>query len=380
MSQTKDLYAILGVSHDAAGDEIKRAYKKLVHKYHPDLNQGDKAAEDRFKEVAVAFDVLGDDQKRKLYDEFGMDGIRAGFDPEKARAYQQWAGSNPWGGGVPGFGGAGGQGEFDFGSLFEQLFGGQRGGGPKPTGPSRGPNLEATLGIDLEDAARGASRDIGVTKPVSCGECHGSGSRSGKTSQCPTCRGSGRVSAAGPLPMSRICPGCGGTGEAITDPCLVCRGSGTKEASSTLTIKIPPGVGDGSRIRLAGQGAAGERGGPAGDLILQVQVQPHRIFRREGRDVLLEVPLTLPEAMRGGTIEVPTPHGPVDLKIPKRAAGGTRMRIRGKGIGNGRPGNVGDLIVTLRIALPDGGEEEEIAAVLDYLEAHYRSDVRGDLK
>lgn len=302
MSQQKDLYRILGVSKSASHDEIKAAYKTLVRKYHPDLNPNDTAAEDKFKEVAVAFEVLGDEKKRKLYDEFGMDGLRAGFDPEQARAYQQWGGGNPFGGNP--FGGGGG---FDINSIFEQMFSGRS--YPRPPGPSKGADIETNIEIDFLDAVLGSKKSI------------------------------------------------------------------TLPNSTQLNVSIPPGVTEDNRIRISGQGTAGKRGGPPGDLFLKVKIRSHPLYKRDGNNLLMELPLTAKEAYEGTQVDVPTPTGSVKMRIPPRSQTGQKMRLKGKGVkGKGtRPD--GNLLLTLKVMLPSN-EHDRAKELLEELEQFYEKDVR----
>ncbi|MBK06960.1 MAG: molecular chaperone DnaJ [Deltaproteobacteria bacterium] len=301
MSQQKDLYRILGVSKSASHDEIKAAYKTLVRKYHPDLNPNDTAAEDKFKEVAVAFEVLGDEKKRKLYDEFGMDGLRAGFDPEQARAYQQWGGGNPFGGNP--FGGGG----FDINSIFEQMFSGRS--YPRPPGPSKGADIETSIEIDFLDAVLGSKKSV------------------------------------------------------------------TLPNSTQLNVSIPPGVTEDNRIRISGQGTAGKRGGPPGDLFLKVKIRSHPLYKRDGNNLLMELPLTAKEAYEGTQVDVPTPTGSVKMRIPPRSQTGQKMRLKGKGVkGKGtRPD--GNLLLTLKVMLPSN-EHERAKEILEELEQFYEKDVR----
>ncbi|GAO02628.1 DnaJ C-terminal domain-containing protein [Anaeromyxobacter sp. PSR-1] len=291
----RDLYEIIGVPRTATQDEIKRAYRKLARKYHPDVNPGNKAAEERFKEVTAAFEVLSDEKRRRLYDEFGPDSLRSGFDEKKAEQYRQWKRHGAPNGGMPfDFGdfstvNVGDYGAFDFGSIFGDLFGGARGGrvrrGPIP---AQGAHAEAEIAIDLRDAVLGAERDLRVE---------------------------GR----------------------------------------TLRVKIPAGVTDGSRIRLGGQGGRGVHGGPAGDLYLQVRLRPHPHLRREGRDLYLDLPVTIPEAALGAEVELPTFEGPVRLRVPPGAQSGMQLRLRGKGMPDLRGGARGDLYAVVQVRLPPDG-------------------------
>ena len=382
MVPNRDLYEILGVPRTATQDEIKKAYKKLVKKYHPDLNPNNPEAEEKFKEVAVAYEILGDEQKRKLYDEYGAAAIRAGFDPEKLKAYKNWARQNPFagqsdfGGFSGGFGGfdAGG---FDWSSIFEEIFRQDDWSSYRKASPKRGRDLEMPIEVEFLDAVRGAKKEIAFRKPVACESCRGTGSRSGRPSTCPTCGGTGRVkSQYSFFTTTHICPQCGGTGETIVGPCPVCQGTGRVVKQARLTVNIPPGVTEKSKIRLAGQGEAGERGGPPGDLYLIPKIKPHPYFKRDGRNILLELPVTPYEAYAGAKVEVPTPYGPVEMKIPPGAKSGQKLRVRGKGVAGqgGRPN--GDLLVILKIVLPPPGQPQ-VEELLKKVDSYYRGTVRN---
>jgi molecular chaperone DnaJ len=383
----KDYYAALGVSKDASTAEIKKAYRKLARELHPDKNPGDAAAEQRFKEVSEAYDVLSDDKRRKEYDE-----ARALF-------------AN---GGGPGFGAPGGgfnTGGFDFGDLFSgtrtaggggggagglgDIFGGlfNRGGGTTRM-PRRGADLAATLNISFEDALRGLETSVRLPDAAACSTCHGSGARPGTTPRtCSVCQGLGVVSQSqGGFALSAPCRECQGKGFKIDDPCPDCKGTGRRER--VQRIRVPAGVAGGQRLRVRGRGVPGERGGPAGDLEVTVNVSPHPVFGRAGADLTLTLPVTFPEAALGAAVTVPTlDGGPVTLKIPAGTQSGQRLRVRGRGVpqsGSAR----GDLIVTVEVAVPhklNGAAKravEELAAAMppagtDDPRAHLRSMVEG---
>ncbi len=318
----RDLYDVLGVSRSASPDEIKKTYRRLAKKYHPDVNPGNKQAEEKFKEVTAAFEVLSDAKRRKLYDEFGPDALRTGFDEKKAEQYREWKrqGAAADGAGVPfDFGDfatvdlGGGYGSFDFGSIFGDLFGGgARGRGRRGPGPVRmpGADAQAEIAIDLRDAVLGAERDIRID---------------------------GR----------------------------------------TLRVKIPAGVSDGSQIRLAGQGGPGAMGGPAGDLYLTVRLRDHPHVRREGKDLFLDLPVTVPEAALGAEVTLPTFEGPVRLRIPAGSQSGRQLRLRGKGLPDLHGGPRGDLHAVLRIVLPDEGEE--LRRAVEPLARLYKHDPRAGI-
>ena len=376
----QDPYATLGVSRGASPDEIKKAYRKLAKKFHPDVNP-DKKSEERFKEVSAAFDILGDAKKRALYDEFGEVALRAGFDEEKARefrAYQRQAAEGAARGGAGGRAGFGGgihfeEGGFDpgdLGSMFGDLFSGrQRGAAARSRSePSRGEDVEAELTIDLRDAVLGAEREISLVLPTRCPECHGTGAKPGsKPRRCPECGGTGEVRMAGGM---------------FRGPCPRCGGKGTVEEKKRLTVKIPPGVETGSRVRLAGQGSPGERGGPNGDLFLRITVREHPTVRVSGRDLSLDLPVTAAEAMLGADITAPTFEGPVKLKIPPGSQSGRKLRLRGRGLPALRSGATGaprgDLYVVLMIVLPEPSEKAREA--VQVLQTLYTHDVRKDVK
>lgn len=339
----KDYYAVLGVPKNASASEIKKAYRKLAQKHHPDANAGDKRAEERFKEVSAAYDVIGDKERRAEYDrvrEMATGGVRFG----------------------PG-GGAGGV-RFDdlgfdvggFGDLFD-LFGGGRG---TRSAPVRGADLEAEVRMSFEDAAAGTTVPLRVSGASPCATCGGSGARPGtQPVTCPECAGRGIVAVEqGPFSLTRACGRCGGRGQVIEDPCPTCAGTGSVRATRTLRVKIPAGVEDGARIRLAGRGEAGPPGGAAGDLYVVVRIGRHRFFGRRGSDLTLTLPITYPEAALGANVQVPTMNGTVTLKVPSGTASGRTFRLRGKGIPR-RGGGKGDLLVTVNVDVPARLSKEE---------------------
>lgn len=340
----KDYYKVLGVPKDASIDEIKKAYRKLARQYHPDANKGDPKAEERFKEISEAYDVLSDEKKRKEYDEarslFGSGGFRI-----------------PTGSGTGTTGGF----PFDLGDLFGGLrtgglgdiLGGIFGGGSRRAQPRRGADVETEITISFTDAIRGVTVPIRLTSPGPCPSCHGTGARAGTMPRvCPNCSGTGMVSrVVGGFALSEPCRECRGRGLVVDDPCPSCRGSGRATSERTLQVRIPAGVDDGQRIRLKGRGAPGENGGSAGDLIVLVHVQPHKVFGRSGPNLTLTLPVTFPEAALGATIEVPTLDGPVTVKLPPGTSSGRVLRVRGKGAPR-RDGSRGDLLVTVEVVVP----------------------------
>jgi len=339
----QDYYQILGVQKGASADELKKAYRKLAMQYHPDKNPGDKKAEEKFKEISHAYDVLSDDQKRAAYDRFGHD------------AFNQGAG----GGGGGGAGAAG----FDFSSgfadIFEDLFG-MNGGGRRQAGPqqqtaARGSDLRYNLSITLEEAFKGKQETIKVTTSVSCEVCHGSGAEKGtKPVTCPTCNGQGRVRATqGFFTVERTCHTCQGTGKIIKDPCKNCAGSGRVRKEKTLAVNVPAGVEEGTRIRLAGEGEAGMRGGAAGDLYIFISVKEHALFKRDSADIHCAVPIKMSTAALGGSVEVPTIDGSrVKVTIPEGTQSGHQMRLRGKGMSVLREHHRGDMYIHTEVETP----------------------------
>jgi molecular chaperone DnaJ len=332
----RDYYDVLGVSKNASEAELKKAYRRAAQKHHPDRNPDDKQAEESFKECKEAWEVLSDSQKRAAYDQFG----HAGVDPSM--------------GGGAGPGGAGFGGGFNdiFGDVFGDIFGGGRGGGGQRV--YRGSDLRYNLDLSLEDAVAGTEVKIRIPTQVSCTECNGSGARKGSSpTQCTTCGGRGQVRMQqGFFSVQQTCPHCRGSGSIITDPCHKCHGKGRVSEHKTLSVKVPAGVDTGDRIRLAGEGEAGESGGPPGDLYVQIQVKEHPIFVREENHLYCEVPISFTTAALGGELEVPTLKGRVNLKIPAETQTGRMFRMRGKGVKPVRGGAVGDLICKVKVETP----------------------------
>ena len=368
----KDFYAVLGVSSDASDKDISRAYKKLAKQFHPDANPGNASAEERFKEISAAYDVLGDTAKRSEYDE-----VR--------RMVASGVGPGGFGGFGPGPGGAGAEGfRFegdvgDLGGLFGNLFGGSRGGGRRATGPQRGQDLETELHISFDDAVHGVTSTVRFRADASCSTCNGSGAAPGTVPErCPQCSGSGSVAVdQGPFSFSNVCPNCGGRGVVIPNPCATCRGRGVEMRAREVKVRVPAGVDDGQRIRVKGRGAAGANGGPAGDLFVVVHVRPHSLFRRSGNDVTLRLPVTFSEAALGADVKVPTLDGQVTVRIPPGTPAGKVLRVRGKGVqANGR--GDGDLLVTVDVQVPERIDDAQRAAV-ESLAAAFPEDPREAL-
>jgi molecular chaperone DnaJ len=388
MATARDLYADLGVKRTASAEEIKKAYRKLARKHHPDVNPGNREAEEKFKRISFAYDALSDPAKRKVYDEFGMDGLQSGFDADRARefkrAQQAYAGGFGRSTGnaeeFEGFGAGGGGGRYSsFEDIFGDLFGGRGEGGAGRAPAQRGPDLESTLEIDLLSAIRGTTATISLTKPVECPTCHGAGVE-GEGSTCPDCNGTGQTKVgSGPLSFNRRCPRCGGSGRINQRACSRCGGAGRIDKVERLNVKIPAGVDDGSRIRLAGKGGAGVGGAPAGDLYIVTKVRPHPRLERRGLDLYLQVPVTIGEAMHGASIDVPTPDATVKLKVPPGSQSGTKLRLRGKGVPEMKGSNRGDLYVVLMVQVPTDGTEKVREAVT-VLEDSYARNPRADLR
>ena len=332
---SKDFYETLGVARSASDEEIKKAYRKLAMKYHPDRNPGNAEAEEKFKEVQKAYDILSDKQKRSAYDQYG----HAGVDP------------NMGAGGFGGFGGFGGAQGFDFGDIFSQMFGGGA-GGRQPN--YQGADLQYAVEITLEEAAAGIKKRITIPTHQECGVCHGSGAKPGTSATtCATCHGSGTIHVRQAIfQMQQTCPTCHGSGKQIKDPCVSCRGEGRVKTTKTVEVNIPAGIDDGQRIRLSGEGEPGMHGAPSGDLYVVVHVKEHKTFERNGLDLHCEMPISFAIAALGGEVEVPTLDGKVKLSIPKETQTGRRMRVKGKGIKSLRSSAVGDLYCHVVVETP----------------------------
>jgi len=355
----RDFYETLGVSKSASQDEVKKAFRKLAHEHHPDKNPGDKKAEERFKEVSVAYETISDPKKRKQYDEMSRLG-----------AFGPGAGFRPGQGGAQGFdpriftqGGA----QFqmgDFGDILSNLFGGAAGGAAgrgRRQAAERGADLQVAVNISFEDSLHGVTVRVPVEKPDVCGACHGSGAKAGTTPKvCPECQGRGVIAQnQGIFALSQPCPRCRGNGSIIESPCRTCGGAGVVEQTTRYAVKIPAGVKDGTKIKLKGKGEAGLRGGPGGDLYVITQVAASALFQRRGDDLLLEVPVTFAEAALGAGVKIPTPDGGrVSLKVPAGSQDGRTLRVRGKGAPRLKGGR-GDLLARLRVVVPGKLNKEE---------------------
>jgi molecular chaperone DnaJ len=376
----KDLYKVLGVPKDATEAEIKKAYRKLAREFHPDANKGDAKAEERFKEISEANDVLSDPKRRKEYDEgralFGNGGFRAG--PGGAGGFgfdlSDLFGGAPGGTGPQGGGFGGGLGDV-FGGLFN------RGGTTTRTQPRRGQDIETEVTLKFTEAVNGATVPLKMTSQAPCKACSGTGDKNGTPRVCPTCVGTGQVSrgGSGSFSLTDPCTDCKGRGLIAQEPCEVCNGSGRARSARTMQVRIPAGVTDGQRIRLRGKGGPGERGGPGGDLYVTVHVDPHPVFGRKGDNLTVTVPVTFVEAALGGEIKVPTLGGPpVTLKLPPGTPNGRTLRARGKGAVR-KDGTRGDLLVSIEVAVPATTEGKALDALEAYREATAEVDPRAEL-
>lgn len=352
MADKRDYYEVLGVDRGASDDELKKAYRKLAKKYHPDLNPGDSQAEKNFKEANEAYEVLSNKEKRARYDQFG----HAGVDPN-------------YGAGAGGAGGyGGGFGGFDFGDLGD-IFGDFFGGGSRrradPNAPQRGGSASATVNLSFEEAAKGCKKKINVTRVTTCSSCHGSGAaHDGSVKTCPNCHGSGHVSVTqrtpfGTMQTQSVCSQCRGTGKIIDKPCTACAGNGRVRTTEQREIEIPAGIDDGQTIRVRGGGDAGINGGPAGDLNITVSVRPHPIFERDGFDVFCKIPITFAQAALGAEIVVPTIDGKVKFNIPEGTQPGTEFKLRGKGIQRLNYNGRGDQYVAVSVEVPKNLSKEQ---------------------
>ena len=334
----RDYYEVLGLNRDASDDDLKKAYRRLAMKHHPDRNPDDANAEARFKEASEAYEILSDGEKRAAYDRFG----HAGVDPGAA-------------GGPGGFNGSFGD---IFSDVFGDIFGAARSG---RSSVEQGADLRYSLTLDLEQAVRGDDVEVSVPVLAACDDCNGTGAKPGtRPETCPDCNGAGRIRVAqGFFSLQQSCPRCRGAGKVITDPCRSCGGGGRIERRKTLSVRVPAGVDTGDRIRLAGEGEAGLRGGPPGNLYVQIDVRDHPIFLRDGRNLYCEVPVSFVQAALGGELEVPTLDGRVKLKVPRETQTGKMFRLRGKGVTPVRGGGIGDLLCKVVVETPVRLSEEQ---------------------
>lgn len=353
MAEKRDYYEVLGVQKSASDDEIKKAFRKMSKKYHPDLNPGNKEAEEKFKEVNEAYQVLSDSDKKSKYDQFG----HAGVDPN--------------------FGAGGGYGSagFDFGDIFGDIFGGFGGGfgGGRRNGPRRGNDIRRVIDISFEETAFGCTKKMNIQTQEKCEECGGTGAKKGTTvTTCSHCSGTGRVKTQqrtilGYMTTETTCPQCNGEGKIIKEPCRECRGTGAVRRNKTIEVQIPSGIDDNQTIQLSGKGEAGSKGGPNGDLLITVRVRPHDIFQRRGNDVFINMPISFVEAALGANVKVPTIDGGcVELTIPEGTQAGTRFRMKGKGIPYLRSKSRGDQYVTVEIEIPRNLTQKQKELLKDF--------------
>ena len=375
MSTKRDYYDVLGVDKSADATAIKKAYRKLAMKYHPDKNPGDKEAEEKFKEINEAYEVLSDETKRRNYDQFGHEGVNGqGF------------------GGAGGFGGQGFGGFDDIvGDIFGDMFGGGFSGGSRQRrrGPERGADIKQRVNISFEEAAFGKKVQVKINRSEECDQCHGSGAKPGTSKKtCPTCHGSGQVQSVqrtpfGNIASTRTCSTCNGEGEVIDSPCSKCHGKGSIRKTKTIEVDIPAGIDNGQMIKLGGQGELGTRGGPRGDLYIEVNVQSHPLFTRDGYDVYLEMPITFAQATLGDKIQVPTLDGKVEYEVPEGTQTGTVFRLKGKGIPKLKSNVRGDQYVKVTVEIPKKLNEKQKELVREFAkecgqEVHQRQKTLSD--
>lgn len=342
LADKRDYYEVLGVSRGASDDEIKKAYRREAKKYHPDLHPGDKEAEAKFKEINEAYGVLSDADKKARYDQYGHAGVDPNF------------GAGGAGGGFDGFGG------FDFGDIFSDIFGGGFGSSRRRNGPVRGQDVRQVIDITFEEAAFGCKKKLTLTQQEKCTVCGGTGAKPGThPTTCSRCGGSGQIRTQTRTPIGYMtnvttCPECHGEGTIISDPCKDCHGTGKIRKTKTVEIDIPAGIDNGQTMQIAGKGEPGDRGGPNGDLLITIRVKPHQMFRRDGYDVYVDLPVTFADAVLGATVKVPTIDGLVEYDIPEGTQPGTVFKLRGKGIPYIRGKNRGDEFVTVDVEVPKG--------------------------
>ncbi len=356
MAQKRDYYEVLGVNKGASDDEIKKAFRKLAKKYHPDMNPGDTTCEEKFKEVNEAYEVLSDSQKKEIYDKYGHDGLDPNFNA---------------GGGFGGFGGFGGM-DFDMGDIFSNIFGGGFGGSSARRGPARGSDIGVRVMLSFEEAARGCRKDVSFTKIDACSECSGSGAEKGTHPEtCPNCNGTGHVRVQQRTPLgimqsTRTCERCQGRGTVINTPCKKCGGKGVERKSKTLEVSIPAGIDNLQRVVVRGQGNVAANGGTAGDLVVEVGIRPHPIFERDGYNIYCMVPVSFAEAALGATVTVPTLDGDYQYKMPEGTQTGTDVTLRGKGIQALNSRSRGDLIFTIVVEVPKNLSETQKKLLRDF--------------
>ena len=372
---SEDFYEALGVSRDASEDEIKKAYRKKAAEYHPDVSD-DPNAEEKFKKIEKAKEVLSDDEKRQAYDQMGHDRFeqaekRGGFDGQGPGGAGGFGG-----GGMGGMGGMGGGGGFE--DIFEQFFGGGRGGrggGQRRNQPRQGRNLRTAMEITLEDAYNGVEKEFTITRPEKCSECDGAGYPSdAEVTTCPECDGTGQVTRVQQTPFGRVqqqstCPRCGGEGETADKTCGTCHGEGIEENRVTLTVEVPAGIQSGQTLRMDGEGAPGENRGPNGDLLIDIEVEDHDTFERDGDDLYYNHAISFPQAVFGDTVEIPTLDGTKKMEIPKGTQSGEQFRLRGEGMPRLRGRRSGHLFVTVQVVTPDSLNKDQREALEAFAEA-----------
>jgi len=372
----KDLYKELGISKTATNEEIKKAYRKLARKWHPDINPGNKESEEKFKNISYAYENLKDKKKRKLYDEFGEEGLKTGFNADAARQYKQWQSA-----GHRDYSSSENFGKYQsYEDVFGDIFGfssGKRGAGAKMAINGRG--LEYEMTIDFLSSLKGFKTDISLERMQSCHECKGTGiDPKSKTTTCAECGGSGQVNISeGPMNFMKSCPACGGRG--VTGKiCKKCHGSGEAKVTERIKVTIPAGVKEGSKIRVAGKGEHGINGGRNGNLYIIIHVKPHPLLTREKNNLKMELPVTLHEMMAGGKVTVPTIDGKVNLKIPPKSQNGQVLKLKGKGATNLKTKHKGDLLVKLKVVLPKTDDDKKLEEIRKF-ESLYKTDIRSGL-
>lgn len=355
----RDYYEVLEVTKNSSPEDIKKAYRKMAVKYHPDKNPGNKEAEEKFKEASEAYEVLSDQQKKAAYDQYG----HAAFDA-RSRGAGGGGFHDPFDLFREAFGGSGGGG----GSIFDDLFGG--GNRSNPNGPERGSDLRYDLEITFEEAALGTTREISISKADQCDTCHGSGAAPGSsTKKCQTCGGNGQViMSRGIFSIQQTCPTCQGAGKTIEKPCKSCRGTGREDKKSSINLRIPPGVDTGTRLRSTGNGESGLRGGPSGDLYVVLHIKEHEIFERELDNIICEVPINFAIATLSGEVEVPTLQGKASIKIPAGTQSGTTFRLRGRGIKSIKGHGTGDLLIRVNVEVPTKLNQKQKAKLEEFAE------------
>ncbi|MBF0224592.1 MAG: molecular chaperone DnaJ [Desulfobacterales bacterium] len=377
----KDYYEILGISKSATQDEIKKAYRKLARKWHPDINPGNKESESKFKEISEAYEALSNEEKRKTYDEFGSDGFKAGFDAEKARQYKDWQSYNfSENNNSEGWHGFGKYQSYD--DIFNDIFSsGSKERKSEYEHSRKGRDIEHDITIDLMASLQGTENDLSIQRMVECADCKGTGiDTSGSIETCPSCGGSGKINIGKgtPLAFSKTCNNCLGTGKKGR-PCTKCNGIGKQSITETIRIKIPAGIKEGAKVRVEGKGESGRHGGLNGDLYLIIHIAPHPLIKRENDNLYMDVPITVYEAIAGGNIELPIIDGFVNLKIPPKSQSGSILKLRGKGALNHKTKQRGDFFVKLIVKIPQTDDLEIIEAAKKIQKA-YTTDIRENLK